>query len=223
MTKATAVPIPRAQLFDELDHLGAYIGQNRFDQTITEQLATADHVWLDQFSSRIDEYFGDPDWERRPIPEQKFPETINELLRALDEQRVTGFLALSGTLRDLSSSGRENLAETLAHLKRRGREVPVMGMLAGGMEPIQFWGLPDIELEALPEIVRRAQVGCLVAKQASIMTVSFEVNADGKIGRLRLRRTRAPSIIEADYPAMLAEARMMDSRRFEFSKRKGRK
>lgn len=63
-------------------------------------------------------------------------------------------------------------------------------MLAGGGEPIQLWGMPDIELDALPEIMRRSQVGCLVAKQASIMTLSFEVNAAGPIGRLRLRRTR---------------------------------
>ena len=32
-------------------------------------------------------------------------------------------------------------------------------MLAGGGEPIQLWGMPDIELDALPEIMRRSQVG----------------------------------------------------------------
>src|SRR6202042_721005 len=30
--------IPNAMMFDEIDHLGAYISQNRFDMTMREQL-----------------------------------------------------------------------------------------------------------------------------------------------------------------------------------------
>jgi hypothetical protein len=47
--------IRRVNLFDELDHLGAYIAKNRFDMTIREQLAGGpDMVTRDAFSTEVD-------------------------------------------------------------------------------------------------------------------------------------------------------------------------
>jgi hypothetical protein len=54
-----------ALLFDETDHLGAYLAKNRFDMDIREQLKEADRVTWDGFSDRIDRHFEGEDWNQR--------------------------------------------------------------------------------------------------------------------------------------------------------------
>src|SRR3546814_9770923 len=56
--------IPSAMLFDEVDHLGAYISRNRIDMDIREAMAEADLMTLDAFCEVVDRYFEGPDWER---------------------------------------------------------------------------------------------------------------------------------------------------------------
>lgn len=205
--------LPGARLFDELDHLGAYIGHNRFDQTMKEQLKEADAVWWDQFSDRIDQYFGDPNWERNPIPQQKLPATMALLLQALDTHRPNGFLRCSALLRDLGGGGRENLEKTLLRLMQRGGVVPIMGMLVGdNMEPLQIWGLPSIANSRTPEFARQMQVACLASEMKAMMSVVFEVNDAGGIGGVMVGQVRSPSVIQVDYPAMLADAKAMRRR-----------
>ena len=55
--------IPKALLFDEIDHLGAYISRNRFDEDIREQLRKADMVTWDSFSDIVDQHFEGLDWD----------------------------------------------------------------------------------------------------------------------------------------------------------------
>jgi len=59
--------LPRAHMFDEHDHLGAYIRKNRFDLTMREQLSKADFVTWDSFSEDIDRYFQGEDWQSNPL------------------------------------------------------------------------------------------------------------------------------------------------------------
>jgi hypothetical protein len=59
-----------AHLFDELDHLGAYIKKNRFDQDIEEERAKhrPNLMIVDGMSAVVDEHFGQFNWEAQPIP-----------------------------------------------------------------------------------------------------------------------------------------------------------
>jgi hypothetical protein len=41
--------MPKAMMFDEIDHLGTYVARNRFDQDMREQLEEADGVTWDHF------------------------------------------------------------------------------------------------------------------------------------------------------------------------------
>lgn len=66
--------IPNAMLFDELDHLGAYIRKNRFDVDIREQLKKADRVTWDAFSDFVDKHFEGEDWATREPLHQEFPD-----------------------------------------------------------------------------------------------------------------------------------------------------
>ena len=84
------------RLFDEIDHLGAYITKNRFDQDIEEQRANDKDkpsliVW-DGMSKPVDDYFALPHWESQPIPTQECPAELERLLEALDGTRMPGWL-----------------------------------------------------------------------------------------------------------------------------------
>src|SRR3546814_10997229 len=53
--------IPSAMLFDEVDHLGAYISRNRIDMDIRDAMAEADLMTLDAFCEVVDRYFEGPE------------------------------------------------------------------------------------------------------------------------------------------------------------------
>jgi len=62
----------RAHLFDEFDHLGAYLKKNRFDQDIADQLKDGkmNTVIWNGMSDIVDKSFEGEDWESRPFPTQ---------------------------------------------------------------------------------------------------------------------------------------------------------
>jgi len=82
-----AAGFPAATIFDEIDHLGAYIGRNRFDMDIEESLKKTDVIWMDSFSDVVDRHFEGPDWETSPVPHQPFLEELAAVLGALDARR----------------------------------------------------------------------------------------------------------------------------------------
>lgn len=118
--------IKGALLFDEVDHLGAYIEKNRFDVDIRDQLAEADQVNWASFSSVIDRFFERDDRQSDQPPSQPYPPVIDEILRSLDALRPNNWLEFDGVLRDYGQQGRENiqrcfdkLVPTLAEHSRR--------------------------------------------------------------------------------------------------------
>ena len=95
--------IRQARLFDELDHLGAYLKKNRFDQSIADQLRDDKEtmvIW-DGMSEIVDKSFEGADWEDRPFPTQSFPEEVLMLLGALDVTRINGWLAAESHIREI--------------------------------------------------------------------------------------------------------------------------
>jgi len=63
--------IKGTRLFDEIDHLGAYIEKNRFDETMREQLSEgADLAVWDGFSAVVDRHFEGDNWKDRTPPKQ---------------------------------------------------------------------------------------------------------------------------------------------------------
>src|SRR3546814_8967054 len=77
--------IPSAMLFDEVDHLGAYISRNRIDMDIREAMAEADLMTLDAFCEVVDRYFEGPDWEAKPVPSQSIQATLERVLARSEE------------------------------------------------------------------------------------------------------------------------------------------
>ncbi|MFL1484790.1 YecA family protein [Marinobacter sp. LN3S78] len=108
----------RAHLFDEFDHLGAYISRNRFDQDIREQLreGEAGFVVWDGMSDVIDKYFEGDSWGTKPIPTQDFPHELAKLLEALNSTHKPGWLKADSLIRDYGEQGRKDLAMRLAEV-----------------------------------------------------------------------------------------------------------
>ncbi|MDX0018398.1 hypothetical protein GOC03_03275 [Sinorhizobium meliloti] len=108
-----------ALLFDELDHLGAYIQKNRFDMEITDQLKGKPSlvIW-DGMSGVVDDHFTEGDWDERPVPRQGYPDEVTQLLEALDRTRNPGWLKVESAIRTYNDEGRQNLAKTLVNLRQ---------------------------------------------------------------------------------------------------------
>lgn len=204
--------IEGALLFDETDHLGAYIAKNRFDMDIREQLAEADQVTWDGFSDKVDRHFEGEDWEEKPIPSQDFPERLEALLKALDDLRPRSWLRFDGLLRDFGQEGRDNVSRYLEQLIPTLADHPRRRFLIGDSPPLQFWLFregfaPD------PESVRfEAQVGCLIlgAQETSILLVTFDANL--AIVGLACEFHKAPSVLQSDYSGLLEEAKRQRER-----------
>lgn len=108
----------RAFLFDEFDHLGAYITKNRVDEEIADQFRVGEAnlmVW-DGMSKVIDRSFEGEGWEDNPIPEQKFPKELSNLLKSLDATRAQGWLLAESFIRNYGEQARCDLAKWLSDL-----------------------------------------------------------------------------------------------------------
>jgi hypothetical protein len=108
-----------AMLFDEIDHLGAYITRNRFDMTFREQMAQQKGglvIW-DGMSEVVDKHFTGDDWDIRRPPRQAFPEELECLLASLAQTKAPGWLLVDDSIRNFGDDGRANLASTIAKFR----------------------------------------------------------------------------------------------------------
>lgn len=122
----------RAHLFDELDHLGAYLKKNRFDEDMANQLKDgATLAMWDGMSFDVDRSFEGEDWEAGPFPQQPFPEEVLKLLGALDASKSPGWLLAESRIRDLGEEGRNDLDAMLLQLRRSLAANPARYFLFG--------------------------------------------------------------------------------------------
>jgi hypothetical protein len=174
--------IRRANLFDEFDHLGAYLKKNRFDQNILDQLKSGKATLLiwDGMSDIIDSSFMGKDWESRPLPTQEFPEEVLRLLGAVDTTRAPGWLSAESHIRDLGGEGRKNLAKMLIDLRQTLNQHPARYfMLSGDVKPLFVWlqrhGL-SIDWDKVND---KASATALAVKATISIGVVAEIGAEG--------------------------------------------
>jgi hypothetical protein len=204
--------IPNALLFDEIDHLGAYISRNRFDQDIREQLKEADRVTWDSFSDVVEKHFEGIDWETRPVPTQSFPEPLERMFRALDRVRPAVWLLLDGFLRDFDGDGRNNIARFMSELEPTLAEHPRRRFQLGEDAPIQIWLCREGAFPGTKEIQYQAEVGCLVVGASKMQVLMLGYEAVAQIGALACASFPAPSILRTDYGGLQAEAQRQRGR-----------
>lgn len=172
----------QAYLFDEFDHLGAYLKKNRFDQTIADQLKAGKVnmlIW-DGMSEIVDRSFDGKNWETRPFPKQDFPVEVLELLAALDTTRALGWLSAESHIRDLGDDGRSNLAKMLHDLRLTLNQHPARYfVLSGDGNPLFVWLQQHNHQTDWKKVNDKACAAALAAKASKMVCVLAEVNIDG--------------------------------------------
>lgn len=175
--------IRRAHLFDEFDHLGAYLKKNRFDRDIAEQLkgGKVNMLIWDGMSGIVDMSFEGEDWESGPFPAQDFPKEVLELLGALDATRARGWLSADSHIRDFGEEGRSNLAKKLFDLRRTLKQHPARYFaLFGDGPPLFVWLQRYDEQIDWTGVNDKASAAALAVNASTVICIVAEVSADGR-------------------------------------------
>lgn len=169
-----------AHLFDEIDHLGAYIKRNRFDQDIDNHLADGSVSMLiwDGMSDLIDKSFEGEDWEITPLPKQDFPLEVFKLLRALDANRARGWLVAESRIRDLGEEGRNDLDKTLSDLRHSLNQRSHRFFILGSSAPIFVWLQQHDHKTDWAMVNDKASAGALSINASNMIGVVAYVSAD---------------------------------------------
>lgn len=186
----------RAYLFDEFDHLGAYLKKNRFNQDIAEQLkgGKANMLIWDGMSDIVDRSFEGEDWESGPFPTQNFPEEVRKLLGALDTTRAPGWLSAESHVRDLGAEGRNNLAKMLSDLRQTLNRYPVRYfVLAGDGKPLFVWLQKHDHPINWTRVNDKASAAAVAAKASKVIGVVADVSADGTYHRAQSFAVHIPT------------------------------
>ena len=206
-----------ALLFDEIDHLGAYITRNRFDMDIREQLKEADEVVWDSYSDKVDHHFEGETWQTTPPPSQPLPTALAGVLKALDELRPPNWLRFDSKLRNYDQETRQNIGRYLDQLlptlaKHARRQFQI-----GEDAPLQIWLCRENAIPSSQEIQFQAQVGCLTVEASEIQTMLIAFNKLEQITSLRCDAYRAPIVIQSDYEEVFKEAERQRARMIKIS------
>lgn len=217
--------VRKAHLFDELDHLGAYLKKNRFDQDIAEQL-TGDKVnmliWGDM-SDIVDRTFEGEDWDTRPFPTQDFPLEVLKLLDALDATRAVGWLSAESHIRDLEDEGRKNLAKMLTDLRQTLSQHPARYfVLSGDGYPLFVWLHQHGQEIDWAKVNDKASAASLAVKATKVVGIVAEVSFDGNYHRAQsfavctpLERTEENAFIYEDAARMAHPKRAVNLKQSE--------
>jgi hypothetical protein len=200
-------------LFDELDHLGAYIKKNRFDQDLAEQLANdkPDMLVWDGMSAVVDRHFEGEDWEERPVPTQDFPNEVIGLLGALDRARAPRWLSAESDIRNYGEQERNELARVLATCRTTLDEHPSRSFCLIGEPSLFVWLQRAGTLHNPLAVSDKASAAALAAKSPNIIALLVVAEATGSYVTAErfdvdvpLERTAANSRIYEDAERMLS-------------------
>lgn len=205
-----------AYLFDEFDHLGAYITKNRFDQNIADQLNDGGEtnlvVW-DGMSDIIDRSFEGESWESNPMPTQEFPDEVLKLLGALDATRTPGWLSAESIIRDYGEQARKDLAKLLSDLSKTLEQHPTRYFaFAGDGHPLFIWmqsSMHDIEWEKIND---KASSAALCTKSPNIVGVLIEFSTGGVYDKAQHFKVHAPSERTKENTHIFDDANRMSQR-----------
>ena len=169
-------------LYDEMDHLGAYIERNRIDLDLKNRLADgASKVILDGMCEKVNAYFEGEDWLSNPIPTQEFPNELKALLHALNTSRATGWLSCESCIRDFSlgHEGRNKVSNMLQTLRMSLGERDYRYFSVSGSETLIVW-LQRIGTEHNADLMlEKVQESAIAANSSKIICVLAWVSPNG--------------------------------------------
>ncbi|MDI5929023.1 YecA family protein [Rhizobium leguminosarum] len=171
-----------AHLFDEFDHLGAYLTKNRIDlETAVRMKEGQAHILVwDGMSHIVDRSFEGEDWDSRPLPVQEFPNEVLKLLGALDTTRAPGWLSAESRIRDFDEKGRQDLANMLQDMRKSLDQHPARYfIIAGEGEPLFVWVEQDGQATDWSKVNDKASAAALAARASNVVGVMATARANG--------------------------------------------
>jgi len=195
-----------AMLFDEVDHLGAYIRDNRFDLRIRDQLKEAHRVTWSDFSDIVDRHFEGADWDSKPVPAQTYPAKVAEILHVLDQGRPDGWFKVDRHLRDYGIPGREDVAGYVEQLEPTLKQHPRRRFDLGGDDLLQVWLCRSGAAPAPDELRMKAQASCLVLRASEALVLVLTYRRPGVIASARCETVPAPNMLQSDWAQVNADA-----------------
>ena len=196
-------------LFDEIDHLGAYISQNRADLSLQKTMDEheANHVWVDGMDQDVvGPYFSDPDWPQAPIPAQEYPPKTYELLEALERTVAKRWLEADSFIRDLSGEGRAQFADNYDRAFPILNARPVTYFAIGG-EATAVFGLMHFDQDEHRKMITfKAEALALVFDVPKVRLFYLAVRPTKEIYSARMVWVQAPTVLRMDYRQVADEA-----------------
>ena len=207
--------IPEASLHDEIDHLGAYVSQNRVDWWVQEKIANEkfNSVSFDGFDVDVlGPFFMSPDWPNAELPGRTHPEEIQQLLELADAQRLPGWLRVDQYLRDLSDGGHREFL--------RARDQTLLGL---AVKPFSWCLLTEEHAmvcwyaradghDYSDAATRMTEILCIALDKRQLPVFEFTVAADRQIKTISSRIVKQPTVLRAEYAEMANEAEQIRAR-----------
>ncbi|MDN5130984.1 YecA family protein [Aliarcobacter butzleri] len=136
-------------LFDEIDHLGAYLTKNRFDLDIVDQTieGKSDLIIFNGMSEVVDKAFEDEQWDTKPKPTQNFPSIVLKLLKAIDTTHTSGWLSIESIIRNFGEESRNNFANYLSEIEKTIGKYPSRYFAFDGEEQAIFVWMQNSKYE----------------------------------------------------------------------------
>ncbi|GLQ07598.1 YecA family protein [Sneathiella chinensis] len=184
------------RLYDEFDHLGGYLMQNRFDLDLDRMLGAgkANMLFLDGMSDIVDKAFEGMNWKNESFPTQDIPEEMRKLLGALDATRYPGWLEAESHIRDLGEGGRNNFAKMLCDFRQTLEQHPFCYFtLYGEGEPLFVWLQKSGHQIDWPQVNDKASAVALATKASKVVGLVAEVEVDGVYRRAEAFEVRIPA------------------------------
>jgi hypothetical protein len=205
----------RAHLFDEFDHLGAYITKNRFDQEIADQIrdGEANLVVWDGMSDVVDRNFEGENWKANQIPTQEFPAEVLKLLGSLDATRMPGWLLTDSLIRNYDEQTRKDLSKLLSDLGETLEQHPARYFAFSRDDQLLFVWIQRSEhgLE-WEKINDKASAAALCTKSPDVVGVLIEIGAGGVYDKAQHFKVCVPSERSKENAHIFDDANRMSQR-----------
>ncbi len=207
--------IPEAILFDEMDHLGAYLTKNRFDWTLRAQLnENTELILWDGQSEPIDNYFADGEFAEKPPPMQDYPEEGKRLLDALGATKEKGWLSVASHIRNFGADSRNSFSSMLAQVRISLSQQVSRYFQIGDDPPLFVWlqrtgYVPDLDM-----LCAKARAGAIMAGHSHTLTVLAYVTPSGTYSRVVAVPINVPAKGTREYDKLQDEASRMNARKY---------
>lgn len=196
-------------LFDEMDHLGAYVSNNRFDQTAKDIMTKegADFIALDGFDvDVIGPFFSDPEFPNAEPRRQIYPDRLLELFGVLEATGAPHWLTGDNYLRNMGGESRNQFQE---HFERT---LPALGTRAltffatGGQAGAVFVVERNDGIDRQHRVMEKAQALITAMDEPKSLLFRIWVSPHGTMAKAQAMNVSRPSILQTNYHRILEEA-----------------